>query len=93
MINSRCEFTGSLIVVPDVSALNLPGAAAETSGNRRNDKGEGLKGLKALGVRDLNYRMAFLACSVTADGKLHINFVVLKSRHSLVLNRTRTSKT
>jgi len=65
----RCEFTGSLIVVPDVSALNMPGAAAETSGTRRNDKGEGLKGLKALGVRDLNYRMAFLACSVSADGK------------------------
>jgi hypothetical protein len=25
---------------------------------------EGLKGLKALGVRDLSYRMAYLACSV-----------------------------
>lgn len=66
----RCEFTGSLIVVPDVSALNMPGAAAETGSRRgRDDKGEGLKGLKALGVRDLNYRMAFLACGVSADGK------------------------
>jgi len=66
----RCEFTGTLIVVPDVSALNMPGARAETSGRRgRDDKGEGLRGLKALGVRDLNYRMAFLACGVTADGK------------------------
>eukprot|EP00088_Acartia_fossae_P023653 TRINITY_DN2467_c0_g1_i13.p1 TRINITY_DN2467_c0_g1~~TRINITY_DN2467_c0_g1_i13.p1 ORF type:complete len:815 (-),score=325.70 TRINITY_DN2467_c0_g1_i13:527-2971(-) len=65
----RCEFTGTLIVVPDVAALNLPGARAETGSARRDDKGEGLKGLKALGVRDLNYRMAFLACSVTADGK------------------------
>lgn len=26
---------------------------------------EGVRGLKALGVRDLKYRMAFLACSVT----------------------------
>ena len=85
MINPRCEFTGSLIVVPDVSALNLPGAAAETSGNRRNDKGEGLKGLKALGVRDLNYRMAFLACSVTADGKLYI-YKILYGSSSLLLN-------
>jgi len=66
----RCEFTGSLIVVPDVSALNMPGASAETGSRRgRDDKGEGLKGLKALGVRDLNYRMAFLACGVSADGK------------------------
>ncbi len=48
----------------------MPGAAAETGSRRgRDDKGEGLKGLKALGVRDLNYRMAFLACGVSADGK------------------------
>ena len=25
----RCDFTGTLIVVPDVGALNLPGASAE----------------------------------------------------------------
>lgn len=29
------------------------------------DDSEGVTGLKALGVRDLNYRMAFLACSIT----------------------------
>ena len=27
---------------------------------------EGVRGLKSLGVRDLTYRLAFLACSVTA---------------------------
>ena len=26
---------------------------------------DGVRGLKALGVRDLTYRMAFLACTVT----------------------------
>lgn len=61
----RCDFTGTLIVVPDVSALNLPGARAESSARHKGDDSEGVSGLKALGVRDLTYRMAFLACSIT----------------------------
>ncbi|XP_045624546.1 zygotic DNA replication licensing factor mcm6-B [Procambarus clarkii] len=61
----RCDFTGTLIVVPDVSALNLPGARAESSARHKGEDSEGVTGLKALGVRDLNYRMAFLACSIT----------------------------
>jgi len=66
----KCDFTGTLIVVPDVGSLNLPGAKAETSakGGGKSEYGgsEGVSGLKALGVRDLTYRMAFLACNVEA---------------------------
>ncbi|XP_043482778.1 DNA replication licensing factor Mcm6 [Leptopilina heterotoma] len=63
----RYDFTGTLIVVPDIGALAFPGAKAEITGNNKNfDEGDGVRGLKALGVRDLNYRMAFLACSITA---------------------------
>lgn len=64
----RCDFTGTLIAVPDVASLSLPGARAETSGRTRGggaEGTEGVQGLKALGVRDLNYRLAFLACTVT----------------------------
>lgn len=64
----RCDFTGTLIVVPDVGALNLAGARAESAGRRRNEGAEdtgGVQGLKALGVRELHYRLAFLACSIT----------------------------
>ncbi|KAK3879373.1 hypothetical protein Pcinc_016051 [Petrolisthes cinctipes] len=61
----RCDFTGALIVVPDVSVLNMPGARAESGARHKGDDSEGVTGLKALGVRDLNYRMAFLACSIT----------------------------
>lgn len=61
----RCDFTGALIVVPDVAVLNLPGARAESSARHKGEDSEGVTGLKALGVRDLNYRMAFLACSIT----------------------------
>ncbi|XP_014668098.1 PREDICTED: zygotic DNA replication licensing factor mcm6-B-like [Priapulus caudatus] len=63
----KCDFTGTLIVVPDVAALSLPGARAETGTKIRGNEGfqnEGVQGLKALGVRDLNYRLAFLGCHV-----------------------------
>lgn len=64
----RCDFTGSLIVVPDVSQLSTPGVRAETSsriaGGPQGFDADGLRGLKALGVRELSYRLAFLACNV-----------------------------
>ncbi|KAL3267188.1 hypothetical protein HHI36_011325 [Cryptolaemus montrouzieri] len=61
----RYDFTGTLIVVPDVGAMSLPGAKAQiNSRHKSGDETEGVKGLKALGVRDLHYKMAFLACSV-----------------------------
>ncbi|MCJ1484660.1 MCM DNA helicase complex subunit mcm6 [Schaereria dolodes] len=69
----KCIFTGALIVVPDVSQLGLPGVRPEATRDNRNAPrggdagGSGVTGLKALGVRDLTYRMAFLACMVTPD--------------------------
>lgn len=63
----RCDIIGSLIVVPDVSQLATPGVRAETSsrvGGGKGHESEGLRGLKALGVRELNYRLAFLASHV-----------------------------
>ena len=61
----RCDFVGTLIVVPDVASINLPGAPSITSGARhKGAESEGVRGLKSLGVRDLHHRMCFLACSV-----------------------------
>uniref|UniRef100_A0A8C4ZVQ7 DNA replication licensing factor MCM6 n=1 Tax=Gadus morhua TaxID=8049 RepID=A0A8C4ZVQ7_GADMO len=63
----RCDFTGTLIVVPDVSQLSTPGLRTETSSRVGGGQGyetEGMRGLKALGVRELSYRLAFLACYV-----------------------------
>lgn len=64
----RCDFIGTLIVVPDVSQLSTPGVRAETStrvaGGPQGFESDGLRGLKALGVRELSYRLAFLACNV-----------------------------
>ncbi|CAK9824168.1 DNA replication licensing factor Mcm6 [Anthophora retusa] len=63
----RYDFTGTLIVVPDVGVLSAPGAKADTRTRRPRptEQGEGVTGLKALGTRELTYRTAFLACSVT----------------------------
>ncbi|KAL0944611.1 DNA replication licensing factor mcm6 [Colletotrichum truncatum] len=69
----KCIFTGALIVVPDVSQLGLPGlrptAVRDDKGAGRGADvgGSGVTGLKALGVRDLTYRLAFLACMITPD--------------------------
>lgn len=62
----RYDFTGTLIVIPDVAALQVVGAKAETGSRHKHGDSvmEGVRGLKALGVRDLTYRTAFLACSV-----------------------------
>ena len=68
----KCIFTGTLIVVPDVSQFRVPGTRPQAmrgdQGPRGGDVGgSGVSGLKALGVRDLTYRMAFLANMVTMD--------------------------
>ncbi|XP_077347918.1 maternal DNA replication licensing factor mcm6 [Lithobates pipiens] len=69
MAGDRCDFTGTLIVVPDVAALSVGDARLESGAKVRGGEGfnnEGIQGLKALGVRDLSYRLAFLACYVGA---------------------------
>lgn len=73
----KCIFTGTFIVVPDVGTISAPGMPAEMSrsnaGGRGFDGGlgsQGVTGLKSLGVRDLQYKTAFLACMVnTADAE------------------------
>jgi DNA replication licensing factor MCM6 len=67
----KCVFVGSLVVLPDGSALARSGEAAtagKTKRNRPSDAatggGGGVQGLKALGVRELTYRTCFVATSV-----------------------------
>ncbi|KAN0063015.1 MCM DNA helicase complex subunit mcm6 [Thecaphora frezii] len=72
----KCIFTGAFIVVPDVSQLGVPGVNAqmqrESQGGRPVEGvgNQGVSGLKSLGVRDLTYKTAFLACMVqSADAR------------------------
>ena len=77
----KCVFTGTFIVVPDVSQLGLPGgnkaelqreaSRSTATGAAASVGGAGVTGLKSLGVRDLAYKTAFLACMVhDADGRV-----------------------
>jgi len=71
----KCVFTGTFIVVPDVSQMGLPGVSAEMMREARGGgggvAGGGVTGLKSLGVRDLQYKTAFFACMVhDADGRV-----------------------
>ncbi|THH29676.1 hypothetical protein EUX98_g4528 [Antrodiella citrinella] len=80
----KCVFTGTFIVVPDVSQLGIPGGnktelmREASKGNGTGGAGSigssGVTGLKSLGVRDLQYKTAFLACMVhNADGRAGTN--------------------
>ncbi|XP_073018349.1 DNA replication licensing factor MCM6-like [Primulina eburnea] len=71
----RVVFTGTVVVLPDILALASPGERSEcrregSQGKNVNTGQEGAKGLRALGVRDLSYRLAFIANSVQiCDGR------------------------
>lgn len=65
----KCKFTGTEIVIPDVSQLGLPGIKAQAMRENRGISSElssGVSGLRTLGVRDLTYRIAFHACHVSS---------------------------
>jgi hypothetical protein len=58
-----------VVVVPDVGALRSPGDRTEgvksSGGERAGTQTEGgVRGLKALGARDLTYKLCFIATSV-----------------------------
>ncbi|KAG7192259.1 MCM DNA helicase complex subunit mcm6 [Scheffersomyces spartinae] len=65
----RCKFTGTEIVIPDVAQLGLPGVKPQSVKENKQSMGElnsGVTGLKALGVRDLSYKIAFYATHVSS---------------------------
>ncbi len=97
----KCVFTGTFIVVPDVSQLGLPGGnkaqlmreAARSGANNAASSvgGAGVTGLKSLGVRDLQYKTAFLACMVhDADGRVCV-FIVSRRVFCQILPQTGTN--
>lgn len=77
-VGGVCKFMNNEFMNKFISS----GAHAETSGkvNRGNEgyETEGVRGLKTLGVRDLTYRLAFLACTVTpSNSKVGLCIIVL----------------
>lgn len=65
----RLVFTGTLIAVPEVASFLTPGERQQMSlkhdGQRGRDRSlDAVTGLKSLGVRELNYKLVFIANSV-----------------------------
>ena len=71
----KCVFVGTLVVLPDGSALARAGEAPQSVKSRPSDAatggGGGVSGLQALGVRELTYRTCFVATSVLPAETLH----------------------
>lgn len=67
----KCLFTGTLIVVPDISRGRMPGP--KSAGFKRAG-GTTTEGNDVLGQsKDYSYKMCFLACSVQPIGvKVHL---------------------
>lgn len=71
----RTVFSGTLIVVPDIVQLMKPGekqqsTSVDNSRMMRNDTGrsmDGFAGLQRTGVKDLSFKMVFVATSVVAS--------------------------
>ena len=78
----KCVFTGNLIVVPDVGQLGA-GRSAEMRGVAKSKSkdampADGMTGLKALGVRDLSYKLCFLSSMVQpADARVGFFYLYL----------------
>lgn len=70
----KCIFTGTLIVVPDITQITIAGEKVQTKkqdGVRSSAVyNEGIQGAKSQGARDLTYKLSFLASIVqSADGR------------------------
>ena len=68
---SRIKLTLHVYITRNLhSWIIITGARAETGSRVKGSSGydtEGVRGLKALGVRDLTYKMAYLACTVSSS--------------------------
>lgn len=62
----RADFIGCLITMPDISQM-FAGSAGLVKTDH-GGTGDGIRGLKALGVREMTHKMAFMACSVILEG-------------------------
>ena len=79
------EFIGTLIVMPDISQMATPGSRTLESKPIKRTEGydTGVTGLKCLGVRDLTYRVAFLATNVETVNNKYTQSIDLRDGEEL----------
>lgn len=64
----KCEFVGTLIVVPDVAQMLAGQAGMVRTESGKSNQQEGVTGLKSLGVREMSHKLAFLAVACIPEG-------------------------
>ena len=69
-----CVFTGTLCVAPELSSMVKPGERTQSFYKNTDQKGnslgfEGVTGLKETGVRDLNYKLVFIANNIKVQNQ------------------------
>ena len=71
----KVNFIGNIIVVPDITALSKPGEKVQQQVKRdvvkREEQkiGEGVSGLKNLGIKDMSYKLVFIANNIISSEK------------------------
>ena len=60
----KIVFTGYVAVVPDSSGLSKAGENTVSGKTTSRNDGGGVTGLKKLGVKELTFKMVFIACSI-----------------------------
>ena len=66
-------FTGFVAVVPDNGGLARVGESATRGPDRGGGYSDGVTGIKGMGVREMTYKLIFVACSIVQTDKLTKN--------------------
>lgn len=91
----KCIFNGTLMVVPDILSLTKPGEKVQHQLKRDAVRKEeqkpldGVGGLKSLGVRDMSYKLIFIAHSIQFhDSRISLNQETEEHENDLSSNFT-----
>ncbi|MEW5303285.1 MAG: hypothetical protein WDW36_005991 [Sanguina aurantia] len=79
----KITFHGTLVVVPDVAVLAIPGerVSVKSGGGPRKDGNEGVMGMKSLGARELTYRLMFIACGAAPADQVRGQINIRSDEH------------
>jgi DNA replication licensing factor MCM6 len=72
----KIVFTGTTIIIPDIAGQNRIGentVSGKFGGSRGENTNEGVSGLKRLGVKEMTYRMLFIASAIQQHREGHHN--------------------
>ncbi|CAJ0828164.1 11102_t:CDS:10 [Entrophospora sp. SA101] len=94
---NKCVFVGTPLAIPDINQLGVPGSGTEIERNNHNVHSkmfdgiasEGVTGIKALGARDLSYKISFLACNVYLFDAKFDNFILGKVDNDIIEEESR----